>query len=108
MIWVRNSLGRKDVMLTFALVSFSIVTLNILLSSFGSITFGTTVIQFQALDSAIMAVYLGATFTAYVSRRWTDQKYGPAPEVTDNRNTNKDKKDEDNEDNEETEEFGDL
>jgi hypothetical protein len=22
-----------------------------------------------------MAVYLGATFTAYVSRRWTDKKY---------------------------------
>ncbi len=70
-----NSAGEKDSMLTFAAISFAVITLNILLSTFETVTFGSTTINFQALDSTIMAVYLGATFTAYVSRRWTDTHY---------------------------------
>lgn len=62
-------------MLTFATISFAVVTLNILLSTFGTITIGNNTVNFEPLDSAIMAVYLGATFTAYVSRRWTDKRY---------------------------------
>lgn len=76
-----NSAGEKDSMLTFAAISFAVITLNILLSTFETITFGTTTIHFQALDSTIMAVYLGATFTAYVSRRWTDTHYYSASEI---------------------------
>jgi hypothetical protein len=74
-MWVKNTSGRKDAMLTFALLSFMVVTLNVFLSTLGGVTVGEVSIQFQALDSSVMAVYLGSTFTAYVSRRYTDKKY---------------------------------
>jgi hypothetical protein len=70
-----NSAGKKDAMLTFAFFSFLVVTLNILLSTFGTLTINDFTISFQVLDGSIMAVYLGATFTAYVSRRFTDKVY---------------------------------
>jgi hypothetical protein len=74
-MWIKNTEGKKDAMLTFAALSFTAVTLNIFLATFGGFTIGGLSIEFQALDSSVMAVYLGATFTAYVSRRWTDKKY---------------------------------
>jgi hypothetical protein len=76
MPWIKNTAGTSDAMLTFATVAFIIVTLNIFLSSFGSVDIAGMSLHFQVLDSSIMAVYLGATFTAYVSRRFTDTKYG--------------------------------
>lgn len=72
--WVKNTHGKPDAMLTFALFSFIVVTLNVFLSTFGTIAIGGMVLKFTLLDSSVMAVYLGATFTAYVSRRWTDSK----------------------------------
>lgn len=75
MIWIKNSDGKPDAMLTFATISFLIVTVNLLVSTFGTITYDGHSIAFQALDSSVMAAYLGATFTAYVSRRWTDRKH---------------------------------
>lgn len=74
-MWVKNTAGIPDAMLTFALFSFIVVTLNVFLSTFGSFSLGDMSITFHTLDSSVMAVYLGATFTAYVSRRWTDKKY---------------------------------
>lgn len=74
-MWIKNTVGKPDAMLTFAAFSFLIVTLNVFLSTFDTISVGDTTIVFKALDSSVMAVYLGATFTAYVSRRWTDKKY---------------------------------
>jgi hypothetical protein len=82
-MWIKNTEGRKDAMLTFALISFMVITLNIFLSTLGALSFGDVNISFVALDSAVMAVYLGATFTAYVSRRWTDKRYiNPNEEMT--------------------------
>ena len=74
-MWIKNTSGKKDAMLTFAIISFVVITLNIFLSTFGGLTFGEFTVDFTTLDSSVMAVYLGATFTAYVSRRWTDKKY---------------------------------
>jgi len=74
-MWFKNTSGKKDAMLTFAVISFTVVTINLLLSTFSEITiFGNPVIL-SALDTGTMTAYLGATFTAYVSRRWTDKKY---------------------------------
>lgn len=72
--WLKNTKGKPDAMLTFAFFAFVVVTLNIMLSSISMLTFGMYTVSFQALDSSVMAVYLGATFTAYVSRRWTDAR----------------------------------
>lgn len=82
MLWIKNTKGKPDAMLTFAIISFTVITLNILLSTFGTIMFNGNTITFQALDGTIMAVYLGATFTAYVSRRWTDIRYKSNPSPT--------------------------
>ena len=75
MFWIKNTSGKKDAMLTFAFLAFSVVTLNILLATFGRISWNGFEISFQSMDAAAMTAYLGATFTAYVSRRWTDSKY---------------------------------
>ena len=75
MYWIKNTDGKRDAMLTFALVAFLVVTFNILVATFGSIIYRDINISFQAMDAATMSAYLAATFTAYVSRRWTDKKY---------------------------------
>ncbi len=81
MLWIKNTKGKKDAMLTFAFLAFSVVTLNILLATFGRVSFNGFEISFQSMDAAAMTAYLGATFTAYVSRRWTDSKYNEREEV---------------------------
>jgi hypothetical protein len=75
MKWMKNTQGKPDAMLTFATIGFFVVTLNLLVSTFGSVTVGDTTVQFYPMDSGVMGVYLGATLTAYVSRRYTDKKY---------------------------------
>jgi hypothetical protein len=75
MYWIRNTNGKQDAMLTFAFLAFSVVTMNILLATFGRIAFKEFEISFASMDAAAMTAYLGATFTAYVTRRWTDRKY---------------------------------
>ena len=74
-MWIKNTSGKPDAMLTFALLSFAVVTLNILLATFGNVLYGEFSINFNPMEAATMTAYLGATFTAYVTRRWTDKKY---------------------------------
>ena len=83
MWWIKNTSGKKDAMLTFATFSFIVVTLNILLSSLASLTVGDKVFEFQLMDSGTMATYLAATFSAYVTRRWTDKRYKKEDVVSD-------------------------
>ena len=65
-MWIKNSSGKKDAMLTFA-----------------TIAFGGQTRSFQILDSGTMTAYLAATFGAYVSRRWTDRKFIDSKQETD-------------------------
>lgn len=74
-MWIKNTSGKPDAMLTFATVSFFAVTLNIILATIGQVSFGSNLVEFQTLDSGTMGVYLAATFTAYVGRRLTDKHY---------------------------------
>jgi len=75
MFWIKNTNGKDDAMLTFAFLAFSVVTLNILLATFGSVSYKDFSLDLQPMDAASMTAYLAATFTAYVTRRWTDRKY---------------------------------
>lgn len=75
-MWVKNTSRKPDSMLTFATISFFVVIFNIILSTFGSIAIGDFSMEFQPMDSGTMGVFLGATFTAYVSRRATDAAAG--------------------------------
>jgi len=74
-LWIKNSDGKQDAMLTFATISFFIVTLSIILSSISEINFSNFKITFIPLDPSLASIYLGATFTAYVTRKWTDKKF---------------------------------
>ena len=74
-MWIKNTSGKKDAMLTFAFLAFSVVTLNILLATFGKVSWSGFEISFQSMDAAAMTAYLAATFTAYVTRRWTDRRF---------------------------------
>lgn len=73
--WIKNTDKKPDAMLTFATVAFIIVTLNLFLATFGTITIAGFTMSFVAMNASTMSAFLGATFTAYVSRRWTDKKY---------------------------------
>lgn len=79
-MWIKNTSGSPDAMLTFATVGFLVVTANIILGSLGGLSFGGLQLDFQFMGSDIMAAYLGATFTAYVTRRYTDKKYDAKPD----------------------------
>ncbi len=73
--WVKNSIGKEDAMLTFATISFFVITISIILASISEINVGGFKVNFIPLDSGLASIYLGATFTAYVTRKWTDKKY---------------------------------
>lgn len=73
--WVKNSGGKRDAMLTFATVSFVVVTISIILSTIAEISAGDFKATFTPLDSGLVSIYLGATFTAYVTRKYTDKKF---------------------------------
>ena len=75
MYWIKNTSGKKDAMLTFALISFLVVTANILLSTVGSLSVADFNVTFSAMPAAEMTAYLAATFGAYVTRRWTDKRF---------------------------------
>ena len=74
-MWIKNTSGKPDAMLTFAFYSFLVVTINVLLGTFGTITSGDKTITLTTMDAGAMTAYLGSTFTAYVTRRWTDKRY---------------------------------
>ena len=82
MRFMKNTNGKEDAMLSFATAAFCIVTLNILFATFGRIKFGSFELGLQPMEAATMTAYLGATFTAYVTRRWTAAKH---PEETDSK-----------------------
>ena len=82
MLWIKNTSGKPDAMLTFAFLAFSVVTLNILLATFGRISLNGFEISFASMDAAAMTAYLAATFTAYVTRRWTDAKHNAVESTT--------------------------
>lgn len=77
-MWIKNTSGKKDAMLTFAFISFVVATINVLLSTVGTLNINDFSITFQALDASVLSTYLGIAFSAYVGRRWTDKKYTPA------------------------------
>ena len=108
-MWIKNSKNKPDAMLTFATISFAVVTLNIFLATVGTLSFNTTNITFQHIDSGLMAAYLGSTFTAYVSRRWMDNRYASdnfiQQSIVEDIDEEESEEDEEGEDDEATEEL---
>ena len=74
-MWIKNTDGKPDAMLTFAIIAFLVVVLNVLLATFGTITIFGFTFSFVAMESGTMAAFLAPTLTAYVTRRWTSRAY---------------------------------
>ena len=77
-MWIKNTKGEPDAMLTFAVVAFALVIFNLFVATFGTITiFGATA-TFTALGAGTITALLGPTLTAYVGRRFTGAIYSPS------------------------------
>ena len=74
-MWIKNTSGKPDAMLTFASIAFAVVTFNVLLATINALSFNEWNISFSPMEASTLTAYLGATFGAYVSRRWTSAKY---------------------------------
>ncbi len=81
--WVKNTNKKEDAMLTFATISFAVTTICFILSIISVISLGDFKLELKSVDSGLMSVYLGATFSAYVARRWTDKRYQPSIDAED-------------------------
>jgi hypothetical protein len=72
-IWIKNTKGNRDAVLTFATIGFLSVILKVL---FGGSVFeicGYT-LNFGPIDATTIGAILTPTLGAYVARRWNDHK----------------------------------
>jgi hypothetical protein len=76
-IWIKNSEGKADTMLSFAVMAFGLVFVKVL---FGGVPFhiGKEVYTLAPIDAATIGALLTPTLTAYVARRYTDAKFTDA------------------------------
>lgn len=74
-IWMKNTSGRPDAVLTMAFIGFLVILFKIVLSNV-SFTFGDLAFNCGSVDAAIVGALLTPTLGAYVARRLTDKKYG--------------------------------
>lgn len=74
-MWIKNTDGKPDATLTFAVIAFAVVILNIFLATFGTITILGATITFTAMGAGTITAILGPTLTAYVGRRLTGAMY---------------------------------
>lgn len=65
-MWIKNTNGKKDAVLTMSLIGFITVTLKVLLSNVTCCD-----IYFGTIDSATITAILTPTLGAYVIRRYT-------------------------------------
>ncbi len=86
MNWMmKDSRGKKNAMLTFAFVSFTVVSLCVILSCLKSKAFRTLSIELTMPDTSLLLGYLGATFSAYVLRRNREHGVAAIPVTEENK-----------------------
>ena len=86
MSWmIKNSAGKKDAMLTLALIAFGTVVAKVLVSGLVLSIAGHDV-NFGDVDGAAIAALLTPTLGAYVARRHSETKYGQPDADADDQN----------------------
>lgn len=80
MLWMKNTEGKPDAVLTMAFLGFLVVLIKLLVAG-GTLTIGSTVLTAGSVDAAMVAAVLTPTLGAYVARRYTDQKFAAAKPV---------------------------
>ncbi|MHB8407932.1 MAG: hypothetical protein ACYDHY_07600 [Acidiferrobacterales bacterium] len=73
-LWIKNTKGRPDSMLTISLLGFAVVLFKFILSGVTMTLFGHEV-NFGTVDAATVAAILTPTLGSYVARRYTDNRY---------------------------------
>jgi hypothetical protein len=83
-LWLSNTSGNKDAVLTMTVVGFAVILIKFLLAGI-VLHFGDRSIEFAATDAASIGALLTPTLGAYVARRYTDRKYAqqaqPVPDA---------------------------
>jgi hypothetical protein len=73
-LWIKNTDGKPDAVLTMTLLGFLTVLVRLLFSNVTLELLGKT-ITVGAIESGAIAAILTPTLGAYVARRYTDKKY---------------------------------
>lgn len=79
-MWIKNSDGKKDAVLTMALIGFLVVCIKVLFAG-AVLDLGVRTISIGTIDAATVAAILTPTLGAYVSRKYTDRKYHKVAEA---------------------------
>lgn len=74
MLWITNTEGKKDAVLTMTLVGFLVVLVKVLFAG-AVFDLGVRTVSVGTIDAATIAAILTPTLGAYVMRKYTDQKY---------------------------------
>lgn len=82
MNWIKNSSGNRDAVLTMTFIGFIVVVIKVLFAGF-SITLANSTFVVGPIDAATIGAILAPTFTAYVSRRFTDKKFDSSEDIGD-------------------------
>jgi hypothetical protein len=70
MNWMlKNSAGKRDGMWTLTVVSFIVISFNVILSMFDEVKIGSFHVKPKPVDTALLVTYFGLTGTGYVVRR---------------------------------------
>jgi hypothetical protein len=71
-LWIKNTDGKPDAMLTMTLLTFVVVLLKVV---FGGSTFaiGSSNFSFQPISPELVGMLLGPNIAGYVARRYTDR-----------------------------------
>lgn len=75
---LRNSSGKKDAVLTMAVVGFAFCLVKVLVAG-ATFTVAGHNFDCGTIDGSSIAAILTPTLGAYVGRRYTDRKYGGDP-----------------------------
>lgn len=75
MIWMKNSRGKYDAMLSFAFAGLIVTCFCTVMSIFESISVGGVTFLFRAPDATLVLGLLSATAGSYVFKRTSDSKY---------------------------------
>lgn len=73
-IWIRNTDGKGDAVLTMTLWCLVVILVKLVFSGF-SLTVGTWTVGAGNIDAGIIAALLSPTLGAYVARRYTDKMH---------------------------------
>lgn len=81
-LWIKNTAGKEDAVLTMAFFAFAGVMVKFMLSGVSvSLSAGHS-FSFGTVDAGVIAAILTPTLGAYVARRHTEAKHPTTPVTT--------------------------